>query len=396
MKKEQKGRIAPILIFFLGLTLRLIPLFFGIESTDIGFYRAQAMALVHGENIYALSSGAFPYSPLSMFYPYFCLQISQSSSVPFHIVIKLAAILSDLGILLLLFFILSRFADHKKALTAALLYAVNPVSILLASFHGNIMPLVTLFMLGSYYYFILDKEKYLVASAFLLGLAIGWRSFPAILLPFFLKELRGTPARIKYTVFSFLPFVVTLIPFFFISPGLTLSRIFFYRGGGIHHGPYAAIYGLVVLFSPSSFVGQNGEKWKIFYDATKIIFFIAYLFSLKRSKRSDLLSNILLAFFLFYFFYASVASQYLIWALPFLLLLEHRKPFYYYAAIAGVALVFFYWVYFRDILFGSLVAVPMKQALLMTLYISAEALLSAFCLTVICRLWAGKELGELA
>ena len=122
-----------------------------------------------------------------------CLELSDLH--PFHILIKLFAILSDVGIVLALYAMGVKLFPRKTAIACAALYALNPVSILIASFHGNIMPLVVLLMLMAYLLFRVDPDRNLVVSGLLLSLAVGWRSFPILLLPFFLASLDQTSRR---------------------------------------------------------------------------------------------------------------------------------------------------------------------------------------------------------
>jgi hypothetical protein len=168
------GRSPRILLLLLSgaLAVRLIPLAFGIESTDILLYRQQAMPVVQMQNIYAVTRNLFPYTPVSMFYPALCLELSGILGIPFHILIKLFAIFSDVGIVLALYAMGVKLFPSRTAIACAVLYALNPVSILIASFHGNIMPLVVLLMLMAYLLFRVDPDKNLVVS----GLSSAWRS----------------------------------------------------------------------------------------------------------------------------------------------------------------------------------------------------------------------------
>ncbi len=117
-----------------ALPVRLIPLAFGIESTDILLYRQQAMPVVEARNVYAVTRNVVPYAPVSMFYPALCLELSSLVGIPFHVVIKLFAILADVGIVAALTTMGRALLGRRRAIRGAALYALNPVSMLVASF----------------------------------------------------------------------------------------------------------------------------------------------------------------------------------------------------------------------------------------------------------------------
>jgi hypothetical protein len=82
---------------------------------------------------------------------------------------------------------------------------------------------------------------------------------------------------------------------------------------------------------------------------------------------------------LFDFVYSGVASQYLIWTVPFLLLTQKRVMFWCYELTATYALVVFYWIFFPDILFGALDFPRVDVVPLLHHYVVSQALFSAVC-----------------
>jgi Gpi18-like mannosyltransferase len=80
---------------------------------------------VQMQNVYAVTRNVFPYAPVSMFYPALCLKLSGVLGIPFHIVIKLFAILSDVGIVLALYAIGVKLYPRRTAACCASLYAVS-------------------------------------------------------------------------------------------------------------------------------------------------------------------------------------------------------------------------------------------------------------------------------
>ncbi len=374
------GRSPRVLVLLLigALAVRLIPLAFGIESTDILLYRQQAMPVVQMENVYAVTRNLFPYTPVSMFYPALCLELSGILGIPFHVVIKLFAILSDVGIVLALYALGIKLFPRSTAIASAALYAFNPVSILVASFHGNIMPLVVLLMLMAYLLFRVDPDRNLVVSGLLLSLAVGWRSFPILLLPFFLASLDQTAKKIRFTACVVAPVALSMIPFLWVQAAPMLHEMLGYSGWGIHHGPFGVLRGLHLL-SLGRITWENPSEWTPWMSASKLAFLALYGLAAFFSKRMGLLNGSLVTFFLFDVVYSGVASQYLIWAVPFLLLTQSRVMFWCYELAATYALVVFYWIFFPDILFGALYVPRVDAVPLLRHYVVSQSLFSAVC-----------------
>lgn len=107
------------LLLAIALAVRLAPLAWGIESTDIRLYRQQATAVLRGQNVYAVTANVFPYTPVSIPYPALCLALAERLGVPFHVVIKLFAIAADSAIALALYGLGARLSSRRAAITSA-------------------------------------------------------------------------------------------------------------------------------------------------------------------------------------------------------------------------------------------------------------------------------------
>ncbi len=361
-----------------ALAVRLIPLGFGIESTDVLLYRQQAIPVVQLKNVYAATRNVFPYAPVSMWYPALCLELSWLLGIPFDVVIKLCAILSDVAIVLALFTLGGKLFPRRTTICGAALYALSPVGILVSSFHGNIMPLVVLLMLVAYLLFRVDPDGNLTVSGLLLGLAVGWRSFPILLLPFFLASIAGPAKRVRFAACVVAPVALSMVPFLWVGWKPMVDGMLGYSGWGIHHGPFAIVRGLHLL-SIGRITWDNPPEWTPWVVASKFAFLALYGIAVLLAKRMGLLNGILLTFLLFELVYAGVASQYLIWALPFLLLTERRRMFWCYQLATTYALVVFYWIFFPDILFGTLDLPRVGVASLLGHYVISQAVFSTVC-----------------
>ena len=280
------------------------------------------------------------------------LIFSQKLAVPFHLTIKLPTILADIGIVYLLYRIGQLKSGNRLAQKYSLLYCLNPVSILISAFHGNIITVAVFFTLLTYYLFLFKKETSLIVlSGLVLGLGIGWRNFPILLLPIFLKKIKQTKQKLIFCALALFPAIITFLPFIPSSLKLIYSEVLNYNSV-IDHG-WLAIFRLQALKTSSNDISVQLSP---FLALSKKFFLLLYfLYILYRqfiNKSTSLLKDINLVFLLFYSIYAGIASQYLIWIAPFLLILNLR---YYliYSLITTISLVGFYLYFFPWLLLNS-------------------------------------------
>lgn len=363
---------------------RVWPLAFGVESTDIQLYRLQGLPVTLGQNIYRAAPGVFPYPPPSMFFPAACLRLSALTGWPFHLLIKSAAVASDCGIAVALYWLGARLVAPRRALVWGLLYAFCPASILIASFHGNIMPLPTLLMLCSYLLFCVDARAHLRSSALLLAFAVGLRSFPILLLPLFLAALPSRRDRLVFAAYVLVPNALWALPFFALDPRAFVSATMLYGGWGLHHGLFGLLRALR-LMGLGYPTWDDPPGWALLFPVMKTVFLLGYGALVWKGAALGLGRRITLSLLLFCLVYASVTSQYLVWALPFLLLFD-LGSFAAFALAATAALLAFYALFFPDILFGRLTAPELSVNALLRAYAAGEFLLCAAAAAAMLRI----------
>lgn len=363
-------------IIAIAALLRIIPALNSANWTDL--YAQQAYPILEHLNIYKVTHKIFPYSPVSMFFPALCAILSSSLEIPFHIFMRLPAIIADIAINIVLYLTMLR-RGRKAAILCGLFYAVNPISILISSFHGNIIIITTLFTFLAYTVLIDNVDKNYRLSALLLGVGIGFRSYPVLLLPFFaLLPALSREKKIKYVLYALIPTLLSFIPFLIIDAKSLMREILFYSGWP-DHGFCAIIRAVYSL--KTSILQYNIPHGAALMDLGKYLFIIVYLAMLVIYRNKKLIVSILSVFVAFYFIYPGVSSQYLIWVLPFAFLADDRY-LNYFLVFGTMALLSFYALYHPYIIFGrfGLVIRPMHF-----LAISELIFLSAFWL--LCPFW---------
>jgi sugar lactone lactonase YvrE len=342
--------VAIVLIVRLGLAW-----VFGAEVADLSQYHAMADIVARGENIYE-TEGLFHYSPLPMFLPVWSLRVAQALHLPFHFVVKWPMILADVGIALVLWWQARKCGLIGLAFTIGLGYALNPVSLLTTVFHGSYSVLPAFFALLAYCLITLDADqRYYRLSALSLGMAIGLRAYPVLFLPFFIRKMNlDWRRKIVYLILAGLPSLLTFIPFMLVNYRAVWRDVFSYSGVA-DSGWIAAARSYWFLATQNLYLpGTLGlellaiSKW-IFLAAYGL--FVVYFWW--KHQRFSLLSGILGTLLLFLGIYGGISLQYLIWVIPFALLVKSKWAKAYTWMATG-NLVFFYLFYFPTILFGNL------------------------------------------
>jgi hypothetical protein len=348
------SQITLLILTAVGLRL-VLAWVFGTEAADLAQYRWMANILLNNENIYK-TAGLYHYTPIPMFLPAWSEQLAQALKLPFHFVVKWPMILADAGIALLLWDQAQKRGLPHAALWIGLAYAINPVSLLTTSFHGSYSVLPAFFVLLAYYLVsFLPAKEYYRFSGLSLGMAIGLRGYPALFLPFFLIKMDlNRRQKAVFLLAAILPSAITITPFLLVNFQAVWQSVFAYSG--------VADYGWIAILRAISelTIGNRylpGTLMMDLLNLSKWLFLV--LFSLltflfwRKQTRFSLLSGILATQLLFFGFYGGISSQYLVWAVPFALLVGTgwEKAFTW---SAFASMVSFYLYYFSAILFGDL------------------------------------------
>jgi len=324
--------------------------FVGIEVADLYSYRRMAMTVMRNQDIYDVRV-LFPYTPLSLYLPVLGLYLSVALHQPLHLVMKVFPIAADMGTAWLMFLLARARWNRFRATAVGLGYALNPVSILISGFHGNIMPVSVFFAFWAYYLFArAARTKTVILSALALGIGIGLRSWPVLLLPFFLRPGFLTwRQRILYTALAAFPSVATMLPYLLVHSESILREAFGYVS--------TPDFGWVGIWRGIWFLqtGQNVLPWAAkWLSKSRFLFLSTYavlvVAALQWSHISDTAGWIVAALLLDYTLVGGVAAQYFGWVVPFLVFRPRFNAAF--ALVAGGCLITFYLTWFPEILFG--------------------------------------------
>lgn len=317
-------------ILLLGLVIRvfLALVFHGSFDVDNAYYFADL--LLCGKNIYVNSS--YNYTPVWSLFLYLINSIHFFSGIPFYFLIKIPAIIADLIIIYFVFrltFLLTK--NNITSTLASLVYALNPVSLIITSLHGQFDSIPLAFILASIYYLIISNQN-IILSAVSIGTAIAFKSWPVVFLPLILYQLREQKKRMfKILIWSVLISFISLFPYLLITPQAVIENVFMYRG--------TRDFGISQIL----FFLRNNHLYEDFVDSyfsnsiiiAVILLIISYLIYTK--KKFSLLKGIIITFLFFYIFSASLGAQYLVWIIPFLVI-DNLKWAIFYSLVSALAL----------------------------------------------------------
>jgi sugar lactone lactonase YvrE len=339
------------IVLAVTLATRVIPaVYLGNEVSDLSIYRYMALIVLRGQDIYEIPN-VFPYTPMSLFMPAFALQLSEWLHQPFHLVMKIYPLLGDLGSASIVYLLGRRCWASGRAVLLGLFFALNPVSILITALHGNIMPLSVFFAFWAYY--LLDhpeRERTYVLSALALGMGIGLRSWPVLLVPLLLRpgQLRWRQ-RLVYLVVAGLPAALTLAPYLVVNFSGIKHEAFEYKSvadlGWV--GAWRAYYFLQTgtREAPHTAAWLSSSRF-YFLEAYGAVVVAAWVVP----ALLDTAGWIATALLLNYTVMGGMAAQYYSWVLPFLI----GYPAYYavFSLIAAGALITFYLALHPGIVLG--------------------------------------------
>ncbi|MCX7881531.1 MAG: hypothetical protein N2482_03440 [Patescibacteria group bacterium] len=306
-------------IIFISLIIRLIIIFISLPvlNFDLKSYLKVGQLTLNKINIYPdVARIHHPYFPFFLYLETLAVYLNKFQINPVFI-IKIINNVFDLGNIYLVYLL------SKKNKKTALFYALNPITILTSSFHGQFDVIPLFFLLLTV--FLINKKPILALLSYSFSIMI--KTWPIFFFILFFKELKNKKIFLFVSLFPlFSVFVYSLIfntDFFTIF--LTVLK---YRGlfGFFGFGKLISLIFNFFKISPSVSV--------FFQKILLIVFFTFFLFfSLFFLKRHSLIEKIALLTLFFILFSPFFAIQYFSWPVPFLIL--SRPKFFTHFLIAA-------------------------------------------------------------
>ncbi len=323
-------------IFLLALIIRLIGLYLfrNVSNYDLQSYLQVGELTLKGINIYPdIANLHHPYLPFFLYVEAMAVWLGRSKIIVITI-IKFINIIFDLGILNLVYRL------SKKNLRTAFLYAINPVTILITTLHGQFDVIPVFFILLAIY--LLNKKQELL-SVLSFSFAILTKTWPIIFVIPIIRKLKGIfslDTRLRGN--DKWGLLIILIMFFPILP--TIIYFWLFKTSLINVGKTLISYqGLWAVWGPWVMLGKQRILIQKF---TTLIFLVCFFVYSYLNKEKNLIKNILKLLFFFFIFTTNFSIQYFTWIIPFLILIKPKNYLSLIILISVYLLSFYYfWLF---------------------------------------------------
>lgn len=178
----------------------------------------------------------------------------------------------------------------KISIKAAILWLLNPFTIVIFYIFSNIDIMPILFTLIS---FLIAREKKYVQASFFLGVGAAFKAYPLLLVPFLFIKAKGAKEKVATLVVPMLTFLFIILPFW--SDSFVRSALVSGLTTRIINLPFLIIYSVIFLYA-------------------------AFI------KKSININSLWISTFLTIYSFAHFHIQWLAWTAPFLIILVVNNP----------------------------------------------------------------------
>lgn len=297
-------------IIILAIAIRIVVTFlvFGVVNHDMTFRRAIATRIVEGKSIYyETKEGEFStaYFPFAHYLDAAVLRL-EKFGIPFIPTSKLVFTIFDIGIIVLLWKLKS---DRNRT---ALIYAVNPISIMITNIHGQ-------FDVGSVFFILLSifflKKNSEGSSHLAFTLAVICKTWPIFFVIPFLKKSKK---RVQLLLFILLGISLFMISYSIVYNVTLLDIIYRMKGYVGLLGEWG--YTSILYFTRRDFDHELILKWNVISMVFLFCFAIYSIFI----KSRNILEELLILILIYFIFIPGFSTQWTIWVIPFLIVLKPK------------------------------------------------------------------------
>ncbi len=302
----------------IATTVRVVLMLSTYGTEDINTWIRAADALARSENPYVTANLLWP--PLWPLIILAVKSISVVSGLEFATWIKLPPVLADVAITLVIYYYFAnRRHDERRARRFALIYALNPVTIVVTAVHGQFDSFPTLFLLLSAYF--ADDEKAdptdIMLAALFFGLAIFAKGWPLLLLPLLAARARGLKQSIVCIAIALFPYIFSMSALYLTAPSVMFHRVLFYSGlsGWWGVSSFASVWPGSTLAAVSAAYGRVANYLLIIGE----VILAVYYYRRSSINAIPFVTALLAGLVFFYTFTVGYGIQYWLWIVPFAL-----------------------------------------------------------------------------
>jgi hypothetical protein len=310
------GRNAWLILPALALIIRLVPAIMLPVGAgyDIESFKLTGEALLSGEDVYTSAAiGRHPYFPFQMYFIALSLHLSRSSGIPFVVLIKMLPIFADAAITALIWHSAVRKGwSQVTAWWLAMLYAFNPISILVSAYHGQFDSVAVLLLFLAWYYWRFGQR--LLLSSVALGMAVLNKTWPIVFLPIALIRMKRIRSTALYVIVSVgIPLILTAAYVMVMGsdPEPMIRRALTHTGNSGWWGITSILATSGQYFEPLAKAGD------FYHDLRRWLLLIAGVLVLWRTRRQSALDALVTIILAAFAVTAGIGIQWLLWVVPF-------------------------------------------------------------------------------
>ena len=260
------------------------------------------------------------------------------NGIAFPFLLRLPGIIADFVVVMVL---LAAAGRLRLPIWSLLVLALSPVSVMVSGFHGNTDSVMVLLLVLAAYMCLRERP---ILCAFFLALSCQIKIISLLLTPIFFFYWLHRRKVLSFT----LPLVVASI-LLWIEPLLKFPAVFIHRV--LFYGSFWGIWGItywlkltgVPDFGPVTYYNFLPLQ-QVVVTALKVAIIIAVLALAWRRRKLDargLFASLAWAWVIFFIFSPGVCAQYMVWLMPFVLVLSPRF-FAWLTMTSSLFLFFFY------------------------------------------------------
>ncbi len=338
------GRPCVIALAGVALIAKLIIAWTTIGTNDvISFYRFGRSLATHGLEWTYVSDISFNHPPLVAAYLRLIYFLDQNpwlheNGIGFPLLLRLPGIVADFVVVLTL---LNAAKELRLPLWSLAILALSPVSLMISGFHGNTDSIMVMFLVLAASMCLQDRP---ILSALFLALSCQIKIISLLVLPIFLCYWLHR----RRVLFFTLPFLVTLVSFW-ILPILKFPVAFLHRV--LLYGSFWGIWGITYWLRLTGVKELSRVTYSHLLPLQQMIgtglkltiIGLVLLIAWRRRKLDGrgLFASLGWGWVFFFILSPGVCAQYLVWLMPFTLVLSPGF-FVWLTAASSIFLFFFY------------------------------------------------------
>lgn len=320
-KPEAWILLTAVLAFVLKFDLALLT--FGTNDVAI-FYKFGRLLSEHGLQWIYLNNQYFNHPPLVGYYVRAIYDTAgappwEQGDISFPFLVRLPGIISDFVVVLIFLRLRKLWSLPTWSLIAL---ALSPVSLMVSGFHGNTDPVMVMFLVVAAYMCVIKRPA---LCGIFLALSCQIKIVPLLLVPIFACFwFSNRKAGWFLGFFAAASGLLWLEPLLTV-PGLLLRHVFLY---GSYWGLWGITYWLRLSGHPAFATVDyvNLPAAETFVNGVLKLFIIAGVLVIAWRRRNvgarGLFESFAYAWIVFFIFSPGIAPQYMIWLVPFVLVLS--------------------------------------------------------------------------